>query len=256
MIYIASMVLFILGSVLCAQAQTMEQLIVFRAVQGIGAGGVLPLAFTIIGQLFSLEQRARMQGLFSGVWGVSAVIGPLIGGFLVDQVSWHWVFLINVYSRADGDGAGLVCLEGNPVHPGQRRSRWITWARCCSPWACWPCCWAGVAARSPGLGSAGCRPGSLCWPGCSVERRAADPILPLHLFRDRLFTVALICTGFFSGWAVFGSLNYVPLFVQAVLGTSATQAGITLTPMSIDLDPGQHLRRLAAAARWATEPWP
>ena len=70
----------------------MEQLILFRGVQGLGAGGVLPLAFIIIGELFSLEQRAKMQGLFSGVWGVSAVIGPLIGGFLVDQVSWHWVF--------------------------------------------------------------------------------------------------------------------------------------------------------------------
>ena len=95
-IYIIWMLLFIAGSVLCGQARTMEQLILFRAFQGLGAGGVLPLAFTIIGELFNLEQRARMQGLFSGVWGVSAVIGPLIGGFLVDQVSWQWVFYINV----------------------------------------------------------------------------------------------------------------------------------------------------------------
>ncbi len=95
-VYTISMVLFVAGSVLCASAQTMEQLILFRAIQGLGAGGVLPLAFTIIGELFTLEQRARMQGLFSGVWGVSAVVGPLIGGFLVDQVSWHWIFYINI----------------------------------------------------------------------------------------------------------------------------------------------------------------
>src|SRR5512143_3649690 len=95
-VYIFSMVLFLAGSVLCAQATTMEQLILFRAFQGIGSGGVLPMAFIIIGELFTLEQRAHMQGLFSGVWGVSAVIGPLIGGFLVDQISWHWVFWINL----------------------------------------------------------------------------------------------------------------------------------------------------------------
>ena len=96
-VYLISMGLFLFGSVLCGLARSMEQLILFRAVQGLGAGGVLPLAFTIVGELFTLEQRARMQGLFSGVWGVSAVIGPLIGGFLVDQVSWHWVFWINLF---------------------------------------------------------------------------------------------------------------------------------------------------------------
>jgi MFS family permease len=96
LIFAISMLMFLAGSVLCGQANTMEQLVFFRAVQGLGAGGVLPLAFTIVGELFSLEQRARMQGVLSGVWGVSAVIGPLVGGFLVDQVSWHWVFLINL----------------------------------------------------------------------------------------------------------------------------------------------------------------
>src|SRR5215470_18106386 len=95
-IYTIAMALFLAGSVLCGQAQTMPQLIVFRAVQGVGAGGVVPLAFTLIGELFTLEQRTKMQGLFSGVWGVSAIIGPLIGGFLVDQLSWSWVFYINV----------------------------------------------------------------------------------------------------------------------------------------------------------------
>jgi len=230
-VYVASMALFILGSVLCAQAQTMEQLILFRAMQGIGAGGVLPLAFTIIGQLFSLEQRARMQGLFSGVWGVSAVIGPLIGGFLVDQVSWRWVFLINVFPGLLA--VGLVWFAWRDARPGEAKPVAVDY-----PGAV--LLTLGVLALLLGMEEL---PAPLSWALLAaalalfailvfVERRAADPILPFHLFRDRLYTVSLI-HGFLSGWAVFGSLNYVPLFVQAVLGTSATQAGITLTPMSI-----------------------
>jgi len=95
-IFLISITAFMLGSVLCAQAQTMPQLILFRALQGLGAGGIQPLAFTIIGDIFSFEQRAKMQGLFSGVWGVSSLAGPLVGGFLVDVVSWHWIFYLNV----------------------------------------------------------------------------------------------------------------------------------------------------------------
>src|SRR6266545_2241304 len=95
-IYAIAMALFLAGSALCGLSQSMGQLIAARAVQGLGAGGLLPLAFIMIGDMFTFEQRARMQGLFSGVWGVSSVVGPLLGGFLVDQVSWHWVFFINV----------------------------------------------------------------------------------------------------------------------------------------------------------------
>ncbi|MBC8077143.1 MAG: MFS transporter, partial [Chloroflexales bacterium] len=95
-VYLVAVVLFLLGSLLCGQARTIDQLILFRAVQGLGAGGLLPLAFIIIGDLFTLAQRARLQGLFSGVWGVSSIVGPLLGGFLVDQVSWPWVFLVNL----------------------------------------------------------------------------------------------------------------------------------------------------------------
>lgn len=230
-IYIISMVLFMFGSILCAQARTMDQLILFRAIQGLGAGGVLPLAFIIVGQLFTFEQRAKMQGLFSGVWGVSAVVGPLIGGFLVDQISWQWVFYINVIP-------GLIACA----------LVWVVWQETAS--AEKPKVqidYAGAALLTVGavllllglneLGSAFgqgmlalsiCLFAALIW----VERRAPDPILPLSLFRDRLFNVTVL-HGVFAGWAVFGSLSYVPLFVQAVLGTTATQAGITLTPMSL-----------------------
>jgi EmrB/QacA subfamily drug resistance transporter len=230
-VYMVSMALFLLGSLLCGQARTMEQLILFRAVQGIGAGGVLPLAFTIIGQLFTLEKRAKLQGLFSGVWGFSSIIGPLIGGFLVDKVAWQWVFYINVVPVLLA--AGLV---------------WFAWrdpneVRSLRPAVDYPGAaflTLGVLALLLGLDRLG-TPfsfglltvaatmfGGLYW----AERRAPDPILPLSLFRDRLFNVSIL-HGVFSGWAMFGSLAFVPLFVQAVLGTSATQAGIALTPMSL-----------------------
>ena len=96
-LYVIAMALFLIGSVLCGWAVSMTQLIFARALQGIGAGGIMPLAFILIGEMFSLEQRAKMQGLFSGVWGVSSIAGPLLGGFIVDQFSWHWIFYINVF---------------------------------------------------------------------------------------------------------------------------------------------------------------
>src|SRR3990172_2439552 len=95
-IYALAIGLFLAGSLLCGQAQSMPQLIAFRAVQGLGAGGLIPLAFILIGDIFTFEQRARMQGVFSSVWGVSSLVGPLLGGFLVDRISWHWVFYINL----------------------------------------------------------------------------------------------------------------------------------------------------------------
>ena len=95
-LYIIAMILFLMGSVLCGLAKDMTQLILARGLQGIGAGGIMPLAFILIGQMFTLEERTRMQGVFSGVWGISSIIGPLLGGFLVDQLSWRWVFYINL----------------------------------------------------------------------------------------------------------------------------------------------------------------
>ncbi len=230
-VYAASMGLFLLGSVLCGSAGSMEQLIFFRAIQGLGAGGVLPLAFTIIGELFSLEQRARMQGLFSGVWGVSAVIGPLIGGFLVDQISWHWVFLINIIPGLLAGGIVWFAWRDAARKPSDRVSVDYLGAGFLM---------AGVLCLMLGLNDLG-SPRAWVFLAASlalfaalvrVERRVADPILPFTLFRSRVFTVSIV-HGLLAGWAVFGSINYVPLFVQAVLGTSATQAGISLTPMSL-----------------------
>ncbi|MGH2375116.1 MAG: MFS transporter, partial [bacterium] len=204
----------------------------FRAVQGVGAGGLLTIAFVAIGVLFNLEERARITGVFAGVWAVSSIVGPLVGGFIVDQLPWPWVFYINIppgllaaaliwrywvdEPRARGDAPVRVDYLGSALLTG------------------------GVIALL--LGVFDLRTGG-GWPMVAlalglfaalavVERRAADPVLPLGLFRDRLFAAA--CgNGFLAGWAMFGSIAFVPLFVQAVLGTSATAAGATLTPMSL-----------------------
>jgi MFS family permease len=171
-----------------------------------------------------------MQGFFSGVWGVSSVVGPLLGGFLVDQVSWHWVFLINL-----GPGvvaAALVWLAWqDKQHEGRAAKAQVDYLGA-------TLLTVGVVTLLMGLFELGTGLGwillglavlflaALAW----VERRAAEPILPLPLFKDRIFATGC-AQGVLAGWAMFGSLSFVPLFVQAVLGTSATAAGATLTPM-------------------------
>jgi EmrB/QacA subfamily drug resistance transporter len=230
-VYVIAMLIFLGGSLLCGQARSMEQLILFRAVQGLGAGGVLPLAFTVIGELFSVAERARMQGWISGVWGVSSVIGPLIGGFLVDQVSWQWVFYINLIPGVLA--CALVWLAWNKPAPSREERLTVDY-----PGAA--LLTLGVLALLLGLQELSGPLGYILVAGSiglfalllRVERRSPNPILPLHLFRDRLFVVTLL-HGLLAGWAMFGSLNYVPLFVQGVLGTGATEAGIALTPMSL-----------------------
>ena len=229
-VYAVAMVLFLAGSLLCGMATSMTQLVWFRALQGIGAGGVLPLAFIMIGEMFSFEQRARFQGLFSGVWGVSSVVGPLLGGFIVDQLSWPWIFYVNL-------GPGLLAMA----------FVWFAWQDAARP----------AGAGRPAVDAVGAvlltltvialmvglqstlateRIGLLAAAALLFvvllwwERRAADPILPMHLFRQRLFA-ASVANGTLAGMAMFGSINFVPLFVQTVLGTSATAAGITMTPM-------------------------
>jgi len=226
-LYASAMTLFLIGSVWCGFANSMASLIFARALQGIGAGGIMPLAFILIGEMFTLEQRAKMQGFFSGVWGVSSIVGPLLGGFLVDQLSWRWIFYINVLPGLLA--AALVALAWRD----QARSH----ERPAVDYAGAALLTVSVVMLLLGLMSPGPRGWSLLagavlifllllW----VERRAADPILPLALFRDRLFATAT-AHGVLSGWAIFGSVSFIPLFVQAVMGTSATQAGITLTPM-------------------------
>jgi EmrB/QacA subfamily drug resistance transporter len=225
-LYVIAMASFLAGSVLSGFANSMTQLIFARALQGLGAGGLMPLAFILIGEMFSLEQRAKMQGFFSGVWGVSSIVGPLLGGFLVDQLSWRWVFYINLVPGLLA--AALVTFAWRDQARSHERPA-IDYAGAALLTFSVVSLLLGLMSTSNGwilIGIAIILFIALLW----VESRAADPILPLHLFRDGLFATS-IAHGMLTGWALFGSISFIPLFVQSVLGTSATQAGITITPM-------------------------
>jgi EmrB/QacA subfamily drug resistance transporter len=226
---------FLLGSALCGFAQSMTQLIIWRGVQGLGAGALVPLAMTIIGDIFTLEERAKMQGLFSGVWGVSSVFGPLVGGFITDNLSWRWVFLINVPV-----GIAAAALIGFALIEPKRHSR--------------PSIdYAGAAVLTLAMTllllvlGEGSDPRLLLKPGTlalmaavvvllaafvRIENRAADPVVPFALLRNRVVSVSIV-VGFLAGIAMFAAITFVPLLAQGVLGATATQAGSFLTPLML-----------------------
>ena len=231
--YLGGLAIFLTGSALSGAAQNMAELIAFRALQGLGAGSLITIGMTIIGELFGLERRAKMQGYFSGVWGLASVIGPLLGGILADHASWRWVFYINVPFGLVGMALIATGLAGE-ARPSQRPV--IDYAGV-ALFA------AGVSSLLLGVVAAG-QTGAwqrldvvaplvvaaLALAGfVAVERRAADPIVPLRLFSNRI-VVAAVITGFLAGMAMFGAISFVPLFMQTVAGSSATRAGFVLTP--------------------------
>jgi EmrB/QacA subfamily drug resistance transporter len=225
-LYLIGIGVFVAGSALSGAATTMTQLIVFRAIQGFGAGAVIPLSMTIIGELYALEERARTQALFSGVWGVASIAGPLVGGYITDAFSWRWVFYLNLPL---GALAAFVIASAYP--PGARTTRAkIDWLGALL-------LFGGVTALLIALGDAT----ETVWPWVVatiamlgalvvVERRAAHPILPLDLFTHRVVSYSMVVV-FMTGMAMFGAIAFVPLFVQGVLGGTATQAGQVLTPL-------------------------
>jgi EmrB/QacA subfamily drug resistance transporter len=227
--------LFLAGSVLSGMAQTMVQLIIFRAVQGIGAGAVLPVTMTLIGDLFSIEQRARLQGLFSGVWGVSGIAGPALGGLITDHAGWRWVFYINLPFGLVSAVLIGVLLKENVV----RRKHQIDYLGSIS-------LTAGVSVLLWGFLEGGKAwawgsPQSLTIFAAAAlllafflwnEARVPEPVLPLSLFRNRIIAVASLA-GALSGAVLFGVTSFVPLLVQGVQNGSATDAGLVVAPMSI-----------------------
>jgi EmrB/QacA subfamily drug resistance transporter len=231
-VYMIAVALFLIGSMLSGTAQTMNELVAYRALQGLGAGGLLPLAFTIIGITFSMEQRAKMQGLFSGVWGVSSLIGPLIGGFVVDNLSWRWIFYLNLPFGLAGAALLWFNLKDQKLS-GVRRSIDYSGVVLLITGIV-----AFLFALLEGPTSGWTSPLVLAAGGVSLvvltafvwnELRAREPIIPPGLFKDRLFTVGS-AHGFLSGIAMFGSISFLPLFAQGVLGLNATASGAALTP--------------------------
>ena len=232
--YLAGLSIFTLGSLLSGLSQTMTQIIIFRSLQGIGAGVIMTNAFTVIADIFPPAERGKYQGFVSAVFGVSAIIGPTLGGLITDSISWHWVFFVNIpfgalviilfalffpnfrpdNSKHKIDYLGLVTLIFAVV-PAMLA---LSWGGVEYPWA---------SVQILGMFALSALAGVIFF---RTESRAREPIVPLWLFRNRIVAVSELAI-FFTAFGMFGSIIFVPLFFQGVLGASATASGSFLTPM-------------------------
>jgi EmrB/QacA subfamily drug resistance transporter len=234
-IYHISVALFLIGSALCGVAGSFEQLILFRAIQGLGAGGVQPIAITIIGDIFTLEERGRIQAVFSGVWAFASLIGPLLGGWVTDTLSWRWIFYLNIpFGLASSWLLHLYLKE-----KGQRREHRLDILGTVSLTAAvtlllialveGPEVWGWSDVRT--LSLFGLSVGSLLlflWQ----EKRAAEPMLPLDLFQNRIIAVSSL-GNILLGTLLFAITAFVPVFAQGVRGGTAVDAGTVLMPVLI-----------------------
>jgi EmrB/QacA subfamily drug resistance transporter len=232
--YLAAVGVFLAGSALSGASQSMAQLIAFRAIQGVGAGGLLPLGMTLLGEMYTTAERGRTQAWFSAVWGLASIAGPLVGGYVTEAVSWRWVFYFNVpFGLAAGTIVGVALKESRrrDAPPIDHLGAMLLMG--------------SVTLLMVALGQSGASDALLssaqvgalfvaALAGGAVliawERRAREPIIPLDLFSDRLVRTTTL-SGFLTGVAMFGALGYVPLFVQAALGGTATEAGAVLSPL-------------------------
>jgi EmrB/QacA subfamily drug resistance transporter len=228
-----AIVVFLIGSALCGLAQNMTELIAFRALQGLGGGGLIVTTIAVIGDIIPPRERGRYQGFFGAVFGVSTVIGPLLGGFFVDNLSWRWIFYVNLpigavalvvigavfrvrqttqHHRVDYLGAAILAASLSAIVLFTSLGG-TTYAWGSAPIVVLAVLGVVLLALFP-----------------LVEARAAEPILPLALFRNRVFTVTG-AIGFIVGFALFGAVTYLPLYLQIVKGYSPTTSGLLLTPL-------------------------
>ena len=229
----AAVIIFLIGSALCGIAQNLPELIAFRIVQGLGGGGLIVTAVAVVGDIVPPRERGRYQGFFGGIFGISTVIGPLLGGFIVDNLSWRWIFLINLpfgilalavinasfrphkrASKVEIDYAGaallalaLVCIVIITSLGGALTQE--------APVSMFAISLLGIVSL-----------GAFIY----VETKVADPLLPLSLFANRAFALAA-AIGFIVGMALFGSITLMPVYLQVVKGLDPTSAGLHLTPM-------------------------
>jgi EmrB/QacA subfamily drug resistance transporter len=234
-LFVLSISIFLVGSALCGTAQTMGELIAFRALQGVGAGGLIPLAQAAIADLFSPRERGRYQGYVGSMWATAAIAGPLLGGTLTDAASWRWIFYINLPLGA----LALIVVVKTMKIPFRKREHTIDYAGAVAltlgvTGILLACAWGGttygwgspevlVAAVVGVLGIAAFG---------RIERRAPEPLLPLGLFRIRTFAVSSLA-GLGVGAVLFGISIYVPVYMQGVLHVSATSSGVVLIPLTL-----------------------
>jgi EmrB/QacA subfamily drug resistance transporter len=232
-----AIVVFLTGSVLAGLAQNMAQLIAFRAIQGAGGGGLIVLAQAIIADVVSPRERGRYQGYFGAVFGVTSIAGPLLGGFFTDQLSWRWIFYVNLPL-----GMLALMVTAAVLPAGERRGgARIDYLGAAVLIAAVNCIvlfttWGGTqyAWSSPLIISLVAASIFLLAVFVPIERRAPEPIVPISLFRLRTFNVAG-GAGFIVGMAMFGAIAFLPLFLQVVQGASATNSGLLLLPLMAGL---------------------
>jgi EmrB/QacA subfamily drug resistance transporter len=229
----SAILIFLLGSALCGLSQNMPQLIAFRAIQGIGGGGLMVTAIASVGDIVPPSDRGRYQGMFGGVFGIATIIGPLAGGFIVEHLSWRWIFYVNIPLGAVAFAVVAIVLRS----PAERRAHTIDYL--------------GTVALAGALTSivlfTSLGGTTLHWSSpaiillaiagavglvafVAIERRAVEPLLPLSLFRNRVFSVAS-GIGLIVGLALFGSVTYMPLYLQIVKGKSPSDSGLLLLPL-------------------------
>ncbi|HEX6478914.1 MAG TPA: MDR family MFS transporter [Ktedonobacteraceae bacterium] len=239
-IFLFGVVIFLIGSALSGASQSMNQLIAFRAFQGIGAGALMPIAIAIVGDLFTPRERGKWQGVTGGVWGLSAIVGPTLGGWITQNSTWRWVFYVNLpiglvamlvliflmptlrgkakQVSIDYIGAALLVLGTVPLLLG------FTWAGTQYDW---------LSPQIIGLFAGAAIVLTIfvvyqAW----LERRGGQPIIEPSLFKNSIFSVSTLVTIIF-GMGLFGSIFFIPLFVQGVVGSSATNSGLILTPLML-----------------------
>lgn len=219
--------LFLAGSIASGLASSMGMLIAFRTLQGLGAGAIQPVALTMIGDLYTMEERARVQGAFSAVWGVAGLVGPVTGGLIVKYLSWHWIFFINVPVGMLTFALIVAFFHEQVQHKPQQLDYAGAGLLC-----------AGVVALLFGVQGVGTNlwalPAALVLlvAFVQVERRAPAPVIPMTIFKHPAIAISSVAGALFSA-AMFGATTYVPLYVQAVLGSSPTTAGGMITPMIV-----------------------
>jgi len=241
--FLGGAIMFVFSSALCGAAGTftslpidgMNQLIIFRGLQGIGAGAMMGLAFIIIGDIFSPAERGRYQGFFSAAWGLASIFGPTLGGWLTDHVSWRAAFYVNL-------PVGLVAIAAiylklPELHPGgvKRQLDWvgvISLILCITPLLLaltWVTDYGWSSARVESLLALSV---VMLVVFLRTETKAIEPLIPLSLFRNPVISLCSICV-FLLGMGMFGVIIYLPLFMQGVMGVSATQSGSLLTPLML-----------------------
>ncbi len=224
---LAGLGVFLFGSMACGLSRTMLALIVFRAVQGVGAGALQPIALTIVGDLFTLEERAKIQGVFGAVWGFAGIAGPLLGGFIVRAWSWRWIFYINApIAILSGVLLVLFFRERDPGTP--KPSLDLAGALLLTLAV------LALLAGFAGYAAALTLPLALVLIAAFlwIEKRAAEPILPFSLFAVRPLVSASICS-VLMGAVMMGILMYTPLYIQAVRQATPTEAGASIAPMLV-----------------------